>query len=103
MSTLPVILLLSGSLRVGSTNEAVLRTARAVAPSVPVEAVLYDGLAGLPHFNPDDDVDPLPEAVAGLRGGGDRWGGRGVGLHSGVRGDPAGGVQEPARLDGRRH
>jgi len=67
MSTLPVILLLSGSLRVGSTNEAVLRTAQAVAPSVPVEAVLYGGLAGLPHFNPDDDVDPLPEAVAGLR------------------------------------
>ncbi|MGW2723359.1 NADPH-dependent FMN reductase [Streptomyces sp. NPDC001492] len=67
MSTVPVILLLSGSLRVGSTNEAVLRTARAVAPSVPVRAVLYDGLAGLPHFNPDDDVDPLPEAVAGLR------------------------------------
>lgn len=67
MSTLPVILLLSGSLRVGSTNEAVLRTARAVAPSVPVRAVLYDGLAGLPHFNPDDDVDPLPEAVARLR------------------------------------
>ena len=55
MSTLPVILLLSGSLRVGSTNEAVLRTAQAVAPSVPVEAVLYGGLAGLPHFNPDDD------------------------------------------------
>ncbi|RPF34625.1 NADPH-dependent FMN reductase [Streptomyces sp. TLI_185] len=67
MSTSPVILLLSGSLRVGSTNEAVLRTAQAVAPSVPAEAVLYGGLAGLPHFNPDHDVDPLPEAVAGLR------------------------------------
>ena len=67
MSTVPVILLLSGSLRVGSTNEVVLRTAQAVAPSVPVRAVLYGGLAGLPHFNPDDDVDPLPEAVAGLR------------------------------------
>ncbi|GAA3796820.1 hypothetical protein GCM10022403_033440 [Streptomyces coacervatus] len=66
-STLPVILLLSGSLRAGSTNEAVLRTAQAVAPAVAVEAVLYDGLAGLPHFNPDDDTDPLPPSVAGLR------------------------------------
>ncbi|MEU6258807.1 NADPH-dependent FMN reductase [Streptomyces sp. NPDC047043] len=67
MTTVPVILLLSGSLRGGSTNEAVLRTAQAVAPSVPVRTVLYDGLAGLPHFNPDDDADPLPAPVAGLR------------------------------------
>ena len=29
--------------------------------------MLYDGMTGLPHFNPDDDVDPLPAAVAGLR------------------------------------
>ncbi|MCX5247110.1 NAD(P)H-dependent oxidoreductase [Streptomyces sp. NBC_00201] len=63
----PLILLLSGSMRVGSTNEAVLCAARAVAPSVPVEAVLYDGLAGLPHFNPDDDADPLPAPVVALR------------------------------------
>jgi len=67
MSALPVILLLSGSLRAGSTNEAVLRTAYAVAPDAQVGAVLYDGLAELPHFNPDDDTDPLPASVAGLR------------------------------------
>jgi len=66
MSTLPVILLLSGSLRSGSTNESVLRTAQAVAPAQ-VRTVLYDGLAALPHFNPDDDADPLPPPVAGLR------------------------------------
>ncbi|MFD4408028.1 NADPH-dependent FMN reductase [Streptomyces sp. NPDC058466] len=66
MSTLPVILLLSGSLRSGSTNESVLRTARTVAPGR-VRTVLYDGLAALPHFNPDDDQDPLPTPVAGLR------------------------------------
>ncbi|GAA2023102.1 NADPH-dependent FMN reductase [Catenulispora yoronensis] len=30
-------------------------------------AVFYEGLGDLPHFNPDLDVDPLPEAVAGLR------------------------------------
>jgi NAD(P)H-dependent FMN reductase len=29
----------------------------------------YEGLAGLPHFNPDDDEDggPVPPAVADLR------------------------------------
>jgi NAD(P)H-dependent FMN reductase len=67
MSELPVILLLSGSLRSGSTNEAVLRTAQFMAPSVQVDAVLYDGLAALPHFNPDHDTDPLPAPVAELR------------------------------------
>jgi NAD(P)H-dependent FMN reductase len=66
MSTSPVILLLSGSLRAGSTNEAVLRTAHAVAPAR-VRVVLYAGLAALPHFNPDDDTEPLPAPVAGLR------------------------------------
>jgi NAD(P)H-dependent FMN reductase len=61
-----MILLLSGSLRAGSSNESVLRTARAVAPEH-VRTVLYDGLAALPHFNPDDDTDPLPAPVAALR------------------------------------
>jgi chromate reductase, NAD(P)H dehydrogenase (quinone) len=28
---------------------------------------LYEGLAGLPHFNPDDDWEPLAPAVAELR------------------------------------
>ncbi|MFJ9829659.1 NADPH-dependent FMN reductase [Streptomyces sp. NPDC101160] len=66
-TTRPVVLLLSGSLRAASTNEAVLRTAHEVAPTVGVEAVRFDGLADLPHFNPDDDRDPLPPAVAALR------------------------------------
>ncbi|MEU9090084.1 NADPH-dependent FMN reductase [Streptomyces sp. NPDC048428] len=66
MSTPRVILLLSGSLRVGSSNEAVLRTAQAVAPEG-VRTVFYEGLAALPHFNPDDDAEPLPEPVAALR------------------------------------
>ena len=60
------ILLVSGSTRSGSTNTALLRTARE-APPPGVEAELYEGLAGLPHFNPDDDVEPLPPAVADLR------------------------------------
>jgi chromate reductase, NAD(P)H dehydrogenase (quinone) len=60
------ILLVSGSLRARSTNGAVVRTASAVAPPA-VEATVYEGLADLPHFDPDRDVDPLPPAVADLR------------------------------------
>ncbi|WP_030611381.1 NADPH-dependent FMN reductase [Streptomyces sclerotialus] len=66
MTTVPVLLLLSGSLRRGSVNESVLRTAQDVAPAQ-VRTVLYEGLAALPHFNPDDDTDPLPAPVAELR------------------------------------
>ena len=60
------LLLLCGSVRAGSTNEAVLRTAHEVAPAG-VATVMYEGLATLPHFNPDDDHDPLPVPVAELR------------------------------------
>jgi chromate reductase, NAD(P)H dehydrogenase (quinone) len=60
------ILLVSGSPRSGSSNTAALRTMRAVAPE-PVTAVLYEGLSGLPAFNPDDDHEPLPHAAAELR------------------------------------
>ena len=59
------ILLVSGSLRSNSTNRAVLRTAQVGARDV--TTVLYDELAHLPHFNPDDDADPLPVAAAALR------------------------------------
>jgi NAD(P)H-dependent FMN reductase len=60
------ILLVSGSTRGASTNSALLRTA-AAAPPDGVEAELYAGMTDLPHFNPDDDHDPLPSAVADLR------------------------------------
>lgn len=62
------ILLLPGSLRAQSTNLAALRTAAAAAPRG-VEATLYDGLATLPPFNPDDDPEggAPPAPVAALR------------------------------------
>ncbi len=62
------VLLISGSLRAGSTNSALLRTALAVAPEG-AETGLYEGMAALPHFNPDDDAEGLPvhPAVAALR------------------------------------
>ncbi|HEY2636880.1 MAG TPA: NADPH-dependent FMN reductase [Solirubrobacteraceae bacterium] len=61
------ILAICGSLRAGSTNEAVLRTAAVVAPPG-VTVTLDDSLGALPHFNPDDDREPLHPAVALLRG-----------------------------------
>jgi NAD(P)H-dependent FMN reductase len=60
------VLLVSGSLRYDSTNSAVLRTVRAVAPEG-VTCELYDDVGHLPLFNPDDDRHPLPSAVARLR------------------------------------
>jgi chromate reductase, NAD(P)H dehydrogenase (quinone) len=60
------LLLVPGSLRAGSTNAAVLRTARAVVPEG-ITTTLYADLAELPHFNPDDDVAPLHPAVQDLR------------------------------------
>jgi NAD(P)H-dependent FMN reductase len=62
------ILLVSGSLRSGSTNSALLRTAAAVAPPG-VTTATYEGLADLPHFNPDDDAEGLvvPTPVDAMR------------------------------------
>lgn len=66
MSSGLTILMISGSLRKGSVNQAVLRTAQELTPSG-VAAELYNGVAELPHFNPDDDFEPLPPAVLDLR------------------------------------
>ena len=60
------VLLVSGSTRGGSANTAALATMAAVAPGR-VTAVMYDGLARLPAFNPDDDGDRLPPEPARLR------------------------------------
>ncbi|HEY8683931.1 MAG TPA: NADPH-dependent FMN reductase, partial [Rhodanobacter sp.] len=60
------VLCLSGSLRRRSSNTSALQAAQQLAPPG-LELVLYDGLGGLPAFNPDDDNEPLPSAVAALR------------------------------------
>ena len=57
------LLLISGSLRDGSTNTALLRTAQAID----ADTELFEGMGALPHFSPDDDGDDLPAAVAELR------------------------------------
>jgi NAD(P)H-dependent FMN reductase len=60
------LLLISGSLRAGSTNAAVLATAQRVLPAN-VTAAVYGGLAQLPAFNPDDELRALPPSAAELR------------------------------------
>jgi NAD(P)H-dependent FMN reductase len=67
VDTRRTVLLVSGSLRAGSTNSALLRTAVRLAPAG-VEAVLFDGVGRLPpHFDPDQDGEPLHPAVEALR------------------------------------
>lgn len=60
------IFAISGSLRAKSSNTAVLQAASILAPAE-TEIILYSGLANLPHFNPDLDCEPLPDAVISLR------------------------------------
>lgn len=57
---------ISGSLRARSFNTALLRAARGLL-SDEIVLSLYEGLAELPHFNPDLDADPAPAPVARLR------------------------------------
>src|SRR6185312_2381953 len=55
-----------GSLRARSSNAALLDAVSLLSPAG-VEVQRYDGLASLPPFNPDDDVEPAPVAVRRLR------------------------------------
>jgi len=60
------VLLISGSLRSGSVNSAVVQTAAAVAPAL-IDCVAYQGFEDLFHFNPDVEQSNLPESVIHLR------------------------------------
>jgi chromate reductase len=60
------ILAISGSLRAGSSNHAVLRFFGEMAP-VGLKYNIYDGLAQLPHFDPGLDNDDPPATVTALR------------------------------------
>ena len=59
------ILAISGSLRRSSSNTTLLRAASNLTPTG-VEITLYDGLADLPHFNPDLEGSE-PSAVLDFR------------------------------------
>jgi chromate reductase len=61
------VLAISGSLRGGSSNTILLRAAAGLAPRG-LSVTLYEGLADLPHFNPDlDDEAEAPRRVRELR------------------------------------
>ena len=60
------MLAISGSLRAGSSNTAVLEAIAALAPA-DVSVEIYSGLADLPHFNPDLDTEMPPPAVRDFR------------------------------------
>jgi NAD(P)H-dependent FMN reductase len=62
------LLAISGSLRTHSSNTETLRALALLAPPQ-VTVRLFDGLAALPPFNPDQDVEGmvLPEPVRCLR------------------------------------
>ena len=60
------ILGISGSLRSGSHNTALLRAAALSLPSG-AELEVFDGLRDLPPYDADLDVEPVDEAVALLR------------------------------------
>jgi NAD(P)H-dependent FMN reductase len=63
-----IILGISGSIRKDSSNLALLRAMRTVAPPG-VELRIFDGIDRLPFFNPDLDADPTspPESVRAFR------------------------------------
>jgi chromate reductase len=60
------ILAISGSLRDGSYNTALLRALREEAPAG-VEVEIWQGLKVIPPYDQDDDVVPGPEAVEAFR------------------------------------
>ncbi|TYL90590.1 NAD(P)H-dependent oxidoreductase [Bradyrhizobium rifense] len=57
---------ISGSLRAGSSNTAILRAAARLAPAG-VEVILFEGIADLPFFNPDLDGEDVPAPVGTMR------------------------------------
>jgi chromate reductase len=60
------VLAISGSLRRGSHNTALLRAAGELLASGD-ELLLWDGLREIPPYDQDEDGDPAPAPVAALR------------------------------------
>jgi len=60
------VLAISGSLRDGSNNTALLRALREEAPEG-VEVDIWQGLKVMPPYDQDDDVVPGPEPVEAFR------------------------------------
>ncbi len=56
------ILAISGSLRSASSNTAILKATQQLAPAN-LEVVLFEGIAELPHFNPDLESEHPPKVI----------------------------------------
>ena len=66
MRSISRLLLICGSLRRRFDQPGASSHGCAMMPA-DVATYLYDGMDRLPHFNPDDDHNPLPAAVKDLR------------------------------------
>ncbi|HEY1706693.1 MAG TPA: NADPH-dependent FMN reductase [Rhizomicrobium sp.] len=60
------IVAISGSLRTGSSNTALLQAVAAAMPEGST-MTLFDGLAAIPAFNPDFDIEGTPDGVTAFR------------------------------------
>jgi NAD(P)H-dependent FMN reductase len=60
------ILCISGSLRAGSSNSALVRAAATLAPEG-MTFTIYESLGDLPHFSPELDDENAPASVQQLR------------------------------------
>src|SRR5260221_3125555 len=60
------VLAISGSTRASSTNLNCIKAIVDLGANL-FSVQLYEGLMNIPPFNPDDDTDDPPEAVADLR------------------------------------
>lgn len=58
---MPHLMAISGSLRAGSSNGAIVEAATELSS---LDVVVFDGLANLPPFNPDVEAVETPVAVA---------------------------------------
>lgn len=60
------ILAISGSIRAGSSNTAIIKAIQSIAPA-DVHITLYEALSTIPHFDPGIAADQSPESVIALR------------------------------------
>ncbi|MDQ4141691.1 MAG: NAD(P)H-dependent oxidoreductase, partial [Bacteroidota bacterium] len=60
------ILAISGSLKSTSKNSILVRAIGTLVPEG-WQYTIYNGLDDLPHFSPERDIEPAPEAVQKLR------------------------------------
>ncbi len=60
------ILAISGSTRINSTNSNYIKAISELYADE-LEVIIYKGLSDLPHFNPDNDLEPAPEMVTDFR------------------------------------